>query len=258
MMDKYRKGFPIIIGLAGKAGSGKTSVAEKICPKASVVITDSSSIAWQHIFYALPLYEIASIKKSIRGINERSRKMYAIHDVLYDLYGGTPIGFAPDYDVLTRMVTHVESMPIEPEGIKPRDFLQRVGDLCREHRATCFSEWAIMQSSKMHRRYVSSFADESLASPYAIIISDVRLENEADSILRQPNGVVIVFDASEETLNNRIIKRDGRPLSEEHRNHSTEKQIDIIKQKASFVLNTDHMSLEEQTSSTIKLITNTP
>jgi dephospho-CoA kinase len=67
---------------------------------------------------------------------------------------------------------------------------------------------------------------------------------------------VIVFDASDETLNDRIIKRDGKPLSEEQKNHHSEKQIDVIKQKATYVLNTDGMSLEEQSSGTLNLIAN--
>ncbi len=36
----------------------------------------------------------------------------------------------------------------------------------------------------------------------AIIISDVRYPNEAAAIQKQPNGIVICFDASDETLNN--------------------------------------------------------
>jgi dephospho-CoA kinase len=255
MSKTFQKNYPIIIGLAGKAGSGKTSVAESICPKGSVVSVGSSDIIWQHIFYALPLYELASIKKNIKGINERSRKMYAIHEVLYDLYGGTPIGFVPDYEILTAMVKQIESMTIESEGIKPRNFLQKVGDICREQRVTCFSDWAIMKSVKMHKNYLAMLDEDTTPSPFAVIISDVRFENEADSILRQPNGAIIVFDASEDTLNNRIIKRDGKPLSEEQKNHHSEKQIDVIKQKASFILNTDNMTLEEQASNTLKLIT---
>lgn len=255
MTSTYKENFPIIIGLAGKAGSGKTSVAEAICPKGSVMSGDSSSIIWQHIFYALPLYELASIKKNTKGVNEKSRKMYAIHEVLYDIYGGSPIGFVPPYETLVHMVSKIESMPIEPEGTKPRDFLQKAGDICRSHRQSCFSDWAIMKSAKLYRQYTSSLQEDESVNPFAVIISDVRFENEAESILKQPNGTLIVFDASEETLNNRIIKRDGKPLSDEQKNHHSEKQIDSIKEKASFVLNTDNMSLEEQASSTLKLIT---
>lgn len=258
MIKNFQENYPIIIGLAGKAGSGKTSVAESICPKGSVVssLEQNNPIVWQHIFYALPLYELASIKKNTKGVNERSRKMYAIHDVLYDIYGGSPIGFVPPYETLVEMVAKIESMPIEQEGIKPRNFLQKAGDICRAHRESCFSDWAIMKSSKLYRQYRSSLEEDAAVNPFAVIISDVRFENEADGILKQPNGIVVVFDADDKTLSERIIKRDGRPLSEEQMNHHSEKQIDIIKQKASFVLKTDDMSLEQQASNTLKLITN--
>lgn len=256
----FHKNYPIIIGLAGKAGSGKTSVAEIICPKgsfaSSVELSESNPIVWQHLFYALPLYELASIKKNTKGINEKSRKMYAIHEVLYDIYGGSPIGFVPSYEALVQMVSEIESMPIEPEGIKPRDFLQKAGDICRSHRQSCFSDWAIMKSSKLYRQYVRSFQEDDIVNPFAVIISDVRFENEADSILKQPNGMLIVFDAEDHILNKRIIKRDGQPLSEDQMNHHSENQINTIKQKATCILRTDDMSLEEQALSTLKIITN--
>jgi len=260
MSKTFNENYPIIIGLAGRAGSGKTSVAETICPKGSVVsaagLAEGGFVVWQHIFYALPLYELASIKKNIKGVNERSRKLYAIHDVLYDIYGGSPIGFVPDYEKLTNMVMQIEALPIEPEGTKPRNFLQTAGDICRSHRYSCLSDWAIMKSSKLYRQYVNGLNEDQVPNPFAVIISDVRLENEADSILKQPNGMIVVFDAEEKTLNERIIKRDGRPLSHEQMNHHSEKQIDIIKGKATHILKTDDMSLEEQSINTLKLITN--
>jgi len=113
-----------------------------------------------------------------------------------------------------------------------------------------------MKSSKLYRQYVNGLNEDQVPNPFAVIISDVRLENEADSILKQPNGMIVVFDAEEKTLNERIIKRDGRPLSHEQMNHHSEKQIDIIKGKATHILKTDDMSLEEQSINTLKLITN--
>jgi len=260
MSKTLQENYPIIIGLAGRAGSGKTSVAETICPKGSLVsgtgLTEGVSIIWQHIFYALPLYELASIKKNVKGVNEKSRKLYAIHEVLYEIYGGSPIGFVPDYEKFTNMVMQIEALPIEPEGVKPRDFLQKVGDICRNHRSSCFSDWAIMKSTKLYREYRSDLEEDDVANTFAVIISDVRFENEADSILKQPNGLVVVFDAEEKTLNERILKRDGQPLSYEQMNHHSEKQIDNIRGKATYIVKTDDMSLEEQSIHTLKLITN--
>jgi ABC-type polysaccharide/polyol phosphate transport system ATPase subunit len=92
-MDKiiFKKQQPIIIGLAGRAGSGKTSVAEAIVPKAAFE-TVKYGMKWDHIFYALPLYEMASSKKNIQGLSSDSRKKYALHDILYEIYGRSSIG----------------------------------------------------------------------------------------------------------------------------------------------------------------------
>lgn len=249
------KGQPIILGLAGKAGSGKTSVAEQIVPKGSIE-SIKDGIKWDHIFYALPLYELASIKKNTMGINSKSRKMYAIHEVLYELYGGSPIGFVPDYLDLVSLVKEIESLPIESEGTKPRTFLQKAGDLCRMHRPTIFAEWAIMKSIKSYRSYQKSMDDipEDYTNTFCMIISDVRYVNEAESILKQPNGLVICFDAEEKTLNERLLKRDGQLMSEEHRSHPSENQIEMIKSISTSVIMTDEMTLEQQTQSTMDLI----
>lgn len=249
------KSQPIILGLAGKAGSGKTSVAEQIVPKGSIE-SIKDGIKWDHIFYALPLYELASIKKNTMGINSKSRKMYAIHEVLYDLYGGSPIGFVPDYLDLVSLVKEIESLPIESEGTKPRTFLQKAGDLCRMNRPTVFAEWAIMKSIKSYRSYQKSMDDipEDYMNTFCMIISDVRYVNEAESILKHPNGFVICFDANQETLNERLMKRDGRLMSEEHSSHPSENQIDLIKSISTSVIMTDEMTLEQQTQSTMTLI----
>lgn len=246
---------PIILGLAGKAGSGKTSVAEQIVPKGSIE-SMKDGIKWDHIFYALPLYELASIKKNTMGINSKSRKMYAIHEVLYELYGGSPIGFVPDYLDLVSLVKEIESLPIESEGTKPRTFLQKAGDLCRMRRPTVFAEWAIMKSVKLYRSYQKSIDDilEDYANDFCMIISDVRYVNEAESILKQPNGFVICFDADEKTLNERLFKRDGQLMSEEHRSHPSENQIEMIKSISTAVIMTDEMTLEQQTQSTMDLM----
>jgi len=250
-MIDLSKNQPIIIGLAGKAGSGKTSVAESIVPKGSIETT-KYGIKWDHIFYALPLYEMASIKKNIQGLNQKRRRMYAIHQVLYDLYGGTSLGDIPEYEDLTSMVEKIYSMPIEPEGIKPRDFLQKAGDICRSISPDCFARWAIIKSSRIYRSYVSQVPEDEDPYPMSVLVSDVRCLNEAEHILKQPNGVVICFEASTETLNERLFKRDGKLMNPEHALHATENGIEEIKNMATLIINTDGMSLEDQTEETLK------
>lgn len=248
-MEKFRDNQPIIIGLAGKAGSGKTSVAESIIPKGSLEAT-KFGYRWDHLFFALPLYEMASIKKNIMGANEKSRKLFALHSTLYDLYGGSAIGNMPAYDKFVEMVREIEALPIEPEGIKPRTFLQKAGDICRQDYPECFAHWAIIKGNRLYNQFCNE-NDDIDNSKMAIIISDVRYPNEAAAIQKQPNGIVICFDASEETLNDRLLKRDGQLPTKAQSEHASENGIEAVKEMADIIINTDDMSLEDQTLNTL-------
>lgn len=253
MNRNYKEESPIIIGLAGKAGSGKTSVAEHLVPKGSIE-TSSHGVKWDHIFYALPLYELASIRRSIKGFNEDSRQLYAIHDVLFDIYGKSSIGNIPEYDDFVRRVHDIKDLKIEPEGIKPRSFLQKAGDICRDGFEDCFSQWGIIKSIRLYQSYYKSLGENEEELPFAVLISDVRFANEAEKILKQPNGVVVVFDAEQETLNERILKRDGQLMSSEQMNHRSEQEVQIVKEMATHIIKTDGMNIEQQAKATLEAL----
>lgn len=249
----YNKDYPIVLGLAGKAATGKTSVAEKIVPKGSVSVA-STGMAWDHIFFALPLYELASIKRTILGTDKEKRQLFAIHEVLFDIFGGNAMGNIPHYEKFTDLVYTIYHMDIAPEGIKPRTFLQKAGDYCRQYDPDCFATWGVDKAKKIYRSYMSSESYEENENPMCVIISDVRFLNEANKILQQPNGVVICFDASDEVRNERLIGRDGSLMSDEQKSHRSEKEIDLIKDIADVIIDTDLLSVEEQTSKTIECI----
>lgn len=249
----FNENHPIIIGLAGKAGSGKTSVAEALVPKGSIEVS-LGGIKWDHIFYALPLYELSSIRRTISGTNSKNRQLYAIHDVLFNLYGGSALGNIPSYENLVQKVNAIHNLPIEPEGIKPRSFMQKAGDICRDGFEDCFAKWAILKSNKLHSMYKKSLTEDELEVPYAVIISDVRFINEAKTILDQPNGMVICFDATKEVLQDRLIKRDGKLMTEEQMSHLSEQQIGDIMKIASNTIDTSNMSLEEQVKATLDCV----
>lgn len=254
MMKKYDETQPIILGLSGKAATGKTSVAEFIVPKAQVNV-DASNMIWDHIFFALPLYEMAAIKKTIVGLRQRDRQLYSLHSVVYDLFGGNPIGNVPDYEVLIDLVRNIYALPIDEDSLKPRSFLQKAGDLCREVDQDCFAKWAINKSKYLFRnseRFNSDNLEETL--PFCVIVSDVRFINEAEHILSQPNGIVVCYEASEEVRDQRIMKRDHFMMTDSQKNHISEQQIDSIKEMASIVINTDTLTVKEQTDKTIELI----
>lgn len=241
---------PIILGISGLAGTGKTSVAESIVPKGRIV--QNSDLVWDHIFFALPLYELASIKTNVRGLREKERQLYEIHNVLYDLYGGSPIGDVPDYHDLISLVHKIYSLPIE-EDIKPRSFLQKAGDLCRELREDCFATWAIAKAKSLHKEYLRSTPEDDVL-PFIVIISDVRFINEASCIINQDNGVLVNFSASDEVRFNRLMNRDGYMMSEEQRKHKSENEMDSIQSLAHVIIDTDNMSIEGQTVATINFM----
>ncbi len=253
MINKtYDPNQPIILGLAGKAATGKTSVAEKIVPKAQINVSHSD-IVWDHIFFALPLYEMASIRRTIQGIRQRDRQLYSIHSIIYDLFGGTPIGNVPDYEELISLVKDIYSLPLG-EDRKPRSFLQKTGDLCRSVDEDCFAKWAINKSKTLHRDYIRSVSEDDSVSPFCTIISDVRFTNEAEHILSQPNGIIVCYEASDSVRDERIFNRDGVFMTDEQKNHKSELQIDQIKDMASLVVNTDDISVQEQTAKTIDVV----
>jgi len=253
MINNFKEDYPIILGLAGKAGSGKTTVAENLVPKGSIDVS-IGGIKWDHIFYALPIYELASIKRTISGTNAKNRQLYAIHEVLFEVYGGSALGNIPSYETLVEKVSLLYHLPIEPEGIKPRSFMQEAGDICRHGFEDCFATWAISKSHKMFSSYRKSLSEDEARDPFAVIISDVRFINEAQKILEQPNGIIVCFDATEEVLLDRIMKRDGRPMTDQQSSHKSEQQISTIASMSNYVVDTSDMSIEEQVSSTLKCI----
>ena len=242
-----------IIGLAGRAGSGKTSVAEAIVPKGSF---DSIKYGakWDHIFFSLPLYEMFSAKKNIEGHNKESRIKYAIHETLFDLYGKSPIGIIPDYDDLVAKVNEIYNLKIDSSESKPRSFLQKAGDICKEGYPDCFARWAIRKSHLIHSQYLSSLEEDEEEKPFYVIISDVRYTNEANSIIYTVNGKVIYFDASDDTLSDRLLKRDGQLMNDKQSSHSSEQSLIDVKDLSSIIINTDNMSVEDQVQETIKSI----
>lgn len=252
----YDPNFPIIVGFAGKALTGKTVTAERIAPKAKV-LQDNDLIIYDHIYFALPLYELAAIRKMILGSRQRTRQLYAIHDTLYNLFGGSPIGNMPDYDTMVQLVNEIYELPIEPEHMKPRSFLQKAGDLCRAIDKDCFSRWAVTKSKSLHQQYLRGLNEDATAKPMAVIISDVRFINEANAIKSTPNGIVVCFTAADSVREERMMKRDGRLMTDEQKRHQSELEVDeIMLHHADYILATDNLTEEEQESQTVNIILN--
>jgi hypothetical protein len=249
---EYNPDYPIVVGLAGKAATGKTAVAETIVPKASFG-TNVNGLVWDHIFFAMPLYELYSIRTKIEGMNAQSRKLFATHETLYDLYGSSPLGNMPDYKNFVDLVNQINSEPVDYDGSKPRSFLQKIGDYCRSYDEECFAKWGVRKANRIHSDYILSSEEEG-ETPHCILISDVRFINEAKAILSQPNGIIIKFEASDQVRRERILARDFVLMTDEQLSHRSEKEIDSMSDIIDLVINSDSISIEDQVNETIKLI----
>lgn len=253
MKKEYNEDHPIVLGLAGKAATGKTAVAESIVPKASFGNVNSG-LVWDHIFFAMPLYEFYSIRSVIEGQNAQSRKLFSIHSALYDLYGNSPLGNMPAYDDFISLVHKINNEKLDFDGSKPRSFLQKVGDYCREYDEACFAKWGTRKASSIHNEYLFNLDPSEEESPHCVIISDVRFLNEAQAILNQPNGMIIKFDASDEVRRQRIFNRDSVFMTDEQLSHRSEKEIDMMSDMIDLVIDSSEIKIEEQVNLTIKAV----
>lgn len=256
----YKHGYPIIIGLSGKAGTGKTVSALSMVPeKKEIPIIDwdddddfgeeslEDLFHWDHKFLAMPLYDLANIRRDNSGLNAKERMKYEVHDVLFDLFGRNPRYGLPDYDVLVDLVYEIIEMPIEMDRQKkPRSFLQNVGTLCREVDPDCFINWMI----RSIKRDAAVATENKLQ--YVCVVSDIRMPNEAEGIIRQNNGMVIKLTASEDVRLARLMNRDGRLMTKEQAEHVSEQVDSIPNEHISCTLNTDGMTIREQAVSVVQ------
>lgn len=262
-LTEFVPGKPIIIGITGRAGSGKTSTAsglmtnhngridmlpnrekyDKIIEARNHFVT----LRYDHITHALPLYEFASIRNTVSGVDVRDRQLWQIHSTLYDIFG--PI---LPYDEFIELVYDIYSEPIEEDG-KPRTFLQNVGAMCRAKYTDCFAEWV---TRKIYERYAIQDRFYQEEDPdvrpqeaiQAFLISDTRFINEVKNIKSKPNSFVVKLTASNSEIKERLFDRDGKILSAEQLSHPSEMemQTEEFDSYVDLFIDTDNVTLEEQ------------
>jgi dephospho-CoA kinase len=66
--------------------------------------------------------------------------------------------------------------------------------------------------------------------------------------------MIICYEASEDVREERMMKRDGYKMTPAQMNHKSEQEITLIKDMASVIIDTDNMTIAEQTAETIKIV----
>lgn len=231
-MDKPR---PYIVAFAGKAGSGKTVMADALAPPAQGGPLTLDTYRWNRVPFALPIHQIVSIKRQISGENADSRIKFNIHETLYDLFG-TSIGDIPPYDQFCELVSYIGDLPLGSDN-KPRKFMQTVGTVCREYFEDCFAQWMI-------RRVKLLWAQSP--EPLAIAVDDMRFPNEA-TILKEHDAVLIRLDCNDEVRAERLYRRDGERLDLSAPAHESE-HLKIPEDCFDHIIDTTDLSVAQQWS----------
>lgn len=219
---------PIVLALCGKAGTGKTSVADKLVPSRSV--HKFGPLTLDHTYFAAPLYNMVSAKTKIEGSGRKDRILYALHEIVVDLLGN-PLYGAPSYDELYGLVNRLYDIPVAQEGTKSRYFMQTAGDLLRGYMEDCFVKRAMRSILEGERL---KFED----TYYTMILSDLRMVNEAEMVYKQPNGLIIKLEADPTVRSERMLRRDEGFMTDEEMNHNSEKVDLIPKEWITQIINT--------------------
>lgn len=241
--------YPIVVGLGGLAGVGKTVTAENLVPGKMIRFDHEHGLIWDHLFFAIPLYSLASIRQTVLGELQEQRQLYQVMEKYLDLFN-SPIYGGPEFAELVELAYEtVEFQMPTNEDEKPREFFQFIGtDRCRMLTPDVFVSWIERTINQRFSQYVDHDYD------YIALISDVRFPNEGKMIMNQPNGLVIKLDAQPEIRAKRISKRDGKEMNPEHMAHKSETAV--LDMPFDIKMNTDHLSIEEQVSEVSEIIYN--
>lgn len=216
-----------MLGLAGEALTGKTVTADALSPQVRFN-APSDGIWWEHLFFAMPLYEMAAIRQKTAGQDYFDRCLYGIHSVLTDVWE-SPLYGGPPYDELVEMVYDIASYSVPPDGEKPRSFLQWVGtDVCRAHDPDCWIKWMKKKIAKEYSIWLQGQPEDNDERHFGVVISDVRFPNEAEMIKSHPRGILIRLTADPEARAVRMKKRDGKEMSAEQQSHQSEAAVNSI------------------------------
>jgi len=248
MAKTFNNAYPVVVALAGQAGAGKTSTADAICPPGHMF---EGHIFWDHLWHVIPLYEFATARLKIEGVDETNRQLYQIHNIASELLSGS-VGY---YDLIDT-VTELHTLPIDTSGRKPRTFLQIAGDICRSKDKDCFPKW-------IKKKVYQNWGDMQHLEPiqmedafHITLVSDTRYLNELEYLKTYPNTLTIKLHASTEVRMARLQARDGWTITEDQANHISE--LDVPKPEFDELidlhLETDDLTPDEQVQAVKNII----
>src|SRR5688500_15815323 len=237
---------PIIyIALSGRAGSGKTTTGRMLSPDQPIYMDGAfPSRLWSHNILAAPIYEMVSTKRLTQGFDQDNRILYNLHDILADL-----LQRSLSYDDFIEFVYDVHSMDAgKEEDPKPRSFMQEIGDKARAVYEDCFVDSLIRKARRSAADEARRYTDNGMDPPFYIcVVSDCRYLNELKALDNAGSIINVRLEVSKTVADQRIIERDGVPMTTEQWNHPTETQLYAALKEEDFhlVINTDELTEKE-------------
>lgn len=260
--------MPVVLGLAGGYATGKTSTANAFAPKGRIIQPGQRhemNIFWDHLYFAMPLYRMASAARDMDGPLALDRLRYEVHKTIIEAFNESPLYGGPGYHELVEMVEAIVRIPVPDEG-KPREFLQKVGtDIGRAYDQNIWVRW--MRREIMQKFYTFSHenkrqdpcCDHNCTSPlldrpeprYGVVLSDCRFANEVNLVKAFPEHVMIKFVSNGDKVLELDEKRGSRTMSPEQATHTSELGLTEVPDKEyDAIIDISDLSLEEQVKET--------
>lgn len=230
--------YPVLLVLAGKAGVGKTRIANALLqptgittgPESDFLVSERSPypIWWDAFSVATPLYRLLTARTRIEGTDKQDRTYYEILNTLLATLGSTPVGGAPPYKQLLQMVEDLYRYPLSSSDDKQRTFLRFAADQVRSHKEDALLRHltnTITQRAAMHTAEVERDLEELelhypdqafMPKHYGAVVSDLRMDSEVEYLQKQPNCLIVKLICDEDVREARLIDRDGVMTDSDH------------------------------------------
>lgn len=264
--------LPVVLGLAGGYATGKTSTANALAPKGRILQPGQKhdmNIFWDHFYFAMPLYRMASAARDMQGPQSLDRLKYEVHNTLIEAFNGNPLYGAPGYAELVSMVEGIAHIPV-PEEAKPREFLQKVGtDIGRAYDPDIWVKWMrreVMQkftAFQWEHRELDPCCDHDCGNPaldsvpprYGVVLSDCRFDNEVGFVNSFENSVMIKFTAEDDRVSELDGKRGNTTMTPEQAGHASEKGLTSVDDSAyDAIIDISSLDLEQQVAATKQVV----
>lgn len=165
-----------IVALSGIQGSGKDTIADRL-----------KELGFRQHFFAAPMYKIAKLSKQITDGDVIAS--YDLFDLAVDLFGGRAA--APPFEVTSAVVSKAipelfrstSSDAIMSNGAKPREFLQKIGDMFRSFDEDIYCNYLVASVMSDTRKGIDFYLDrlESFEAGRLVQIRAQDLDDKLES-----------------------------------------------------------------------------